>query len=156
MLDSFTHTHTQKNKGKISFRLQAVTWHVCTHTFSETDWLKSVNKKKKNTSCSVYIKLRCGMHNNESENVVLAKVQRCEESFIGTFVKRGSLPAFYRKCRRPIIQKCDAVRSLQVLSSLLTPCQCCSLGNGTVEGFFSSPPPQKTGWKKKSLHPWVP
>lgn len=73
------------------------------------------------------------------ENAALVKVQHCEESFIGTSVNGGSLLAFYRKCRGPIIQKCDAVRSLQVLSTLLTPCQCCSLGNGTVEIFFFLP-----------------
>ena len=105
------------------------------------------------------------MHNNEK--AVSVKVQHCEESFIGTSLykkkkkkKGGSLPASYRKCWGPIIQKCDAVRSLQVLSSLLTPCQCCFLGNGTVEIFFFSFSfvPQMAWTKKKKkrrLHSWV-
>lgn len=65
--------------------------------------------------------------------------------------KGGSLLAFYRKCQAPIIQKCDTVRSVLVLSSLLTPSLCCSLGNGTVEIFF---PKRDRGGKKDCIRKW--
>lgn len=98
-------------------------------------WLNFENNNNKKTLPVQLEVLNCSfacIAVNENE-AVLVKVQRCEESFIRTFVKGGSSPTFYRKCQEPIIQKCDAVRSLRVSSSLLTPCQCCSLGDGTVE-----------------------
>lgn len=107
-------------------------------------------KEKKNTSCALFFK--CYSLNSSVACITMNKKCWCclrcnavKKVFIGTFVKGGSLLAFfffYRKCWEPIIQRCDAVRSLQVLSSLLTPCQCCSLGNGTVE---SPPPPPQLG-----------
>ena len=104
---------------------------MCSYIFNNIVACTAANKK-----------LRCWL-----------RCKPCQESFFGTLCKGGSLLTFYRKCQGPIIQKCDTVRSLHFLSSLLTPCQCCSLGNGTVKDVFFS----KMSWggekkKKKKDH----
>lgn len=104
-------------------------------------WLKSAVKtdKEKKTlpvHFTLWLEQQCGVHNNEKKCWCCSRCNAVKKVFIGTFVKRGSLLALYRKCWEPIIQRCDADSSLQVLSSLLTLCQCRSLGNGTVESCF--------------------
>lgn len=93
-------------------------------------------RKKKHISCAFHL-IMCTTVGHKGEKwkkrQCELKVQYCEESFYWDLRKGRSFPASYRKCRGPIISKCDAVRRLQVLSSLATPCQCCSMKNGTVE-----------------------
>lgn len=163
MLDSFTHTEKQsKDKFQITSR------HL-TRLYSHflRNWLTEICQQKKRKTLPVQftlrLKLRCGMHNNESENVVLAKVQRCEESFIGTFVKKRKFACFLQEVPEtnyPEVWRCQKspgfVKSSDTLPVLFS-------GKWNCWGVFFFPPhPKKNpGWKKKitasvsTLRVWI-
>lgn len=164
MLDSFTHTQTEKQRKD---KFQITSRHL-TRLYSHflRNWLTEICHQNKRKTLPVQftlrLKLRCGMHNNESENVVLAKVQRCEESFIGTFVKRGSLPAFTGSAGDQLSRSVTLSEVSGFCQVFWHPASVVLWEMELLRVFFLPPhPPKKTGMEKKitasvsTLRVWI-